>query len=113
MAFALLAENRCGYLENHTDKLETKSIDTTVLCEGCMTVNRRMKLDINNLFRHIDEVISNSRSKIARENGFGIAIGLDLLSKYLMEIGELAIRQDNQELIDILVDLHVLKKEEV
>ena len=77
-----------------------------------MTVNLRMKLDINNLFRQIDDVISNSRSKIARENGFGIAIGLDLLSKYLMEIGELAIKQDNKELIEILVDIHVLRKEE-
>ena len=77
-----------------------------------MTVNLRMKLDINNLFRQIDDVISNSRSKIARENGFGIAIGLDLLSKYLMEIGELAIKQDNKELIEILVDLHVLRREE-
>lgn len=77
-----------------------------------MTVNLRMKLDINNLFRQIDDVISNSRSKIARENGFGIAIGLDLLSKYLMEIGELAIKQDNKELIDILVDIHVLRREE-
>ena len=73
---------------------------------------KRIKLDINNLFRQIEDVISNSRSKIARENGFGIAIGLDLLSKYLMEIGELAIKQDNKELIEILVDLHVLRREE-
>ena len=29
MAFALLAENRCGYQENHTDKLATKSSTRT------------------------------------------------------------------------------------
>ena len=72
---------------------------------------QRIKLDINNLIRHIDEVISNSRSKIARENGYGISIGLDLLISYLKEIGQLAIDQDNKELIEILVDLHVLRHE--
>lgn len=75
-------------------------------------MNRRMKLDINNLFRQIDDVISNSRSKIVKDNGFEIAIGLDLLSKYLIEIGKLAIKQNNKELIEILVDLHVLRREE-
>lgn len=73
---------------------------------------QRMKMDINNLIRHIDEVISNSRSKIARENGYGISIGLDLLISYLKEIGQLAIDQNNQELIEILLDMHVLRSEE-
>ena len=73
---------------------------------------QRMKMDINNLIRHIDEVISNSRSKIARENGYGISIGLDLLISYLKEIGQLAIDQDNKELIEILVDMHVLRYED-
>lgn len=72
---------------------------------------QRIKLDINNLFRHIDEVISNSRSKIARENGYGISIGLDLLISYLKEIGQLAIDQNNQDLIEILLDMHVLRHE--
>lgn len=73
---------------------------------------QRMKMDINNLIRHIDEVISNSRSKIARENGYSISIGLDLLISYLKEIGQLAIDQDNKELIEILLDLHVLRYED-
>ena len=72
----------------------------------------RVKLDIHNLFRMIDEVISNTRSKKAIEYGIGISFGLDLLQAYLTEIGELAIKQDNQELIEILLDLHVLKKED-
>ena len=31
MAFALLAGNRCGFLENHTDKLAMKISAITVL----------------------------------------------------------------------------------
>lgn len=72
---------------------------------------QRVKLDINNLFRQIDDVISNSRSKIAKENRIGISLGLNLLTAYLKEIGELAIARNDQELISILVDLHVLKQE--
>lgn len=75
-------------------------------------MKRRVKLDIHNLFRMIDEVISNTRSKKEIEYGIGISFGLDLLQAYLIEIGELAIKQDNQELIEILMDLHVLKKED-
>ena len=70
----------------------------------------RTKLDINNLFRLIDEVMSNSRSKIAKKNGFGIAIGLELLTSYLKEIAERAIELNDDKLIDILIDLHVLKR---
>lgn len=72
----------------------------------------RMKMDINNWFRLINEVISNSRSKIARENGFGIAIGMELLTSYLRQIAERAIDLADDELIDLLIDLHVLKEDE-
>ena len=71
----------------------------------------RMKMDINNFFRLIDEVMSNSRSKIARENGFGIAVGMEMLSSYLRQIAERAIELNDDVLLDLLVDLHVLKEE--
>lgn len=71
----------------------------------------RMKMDINNWFRLLDEVMSNCRSKIARENGFGIAIGMELLASYLRQIGERAIELNDDVLIDLLIDLHVLKEE--
>ena len=71
----------------------------------------RMKMDINNFFRLVEEVISNSRSKIARENGFGIAIGMELLTSYLRQIAERAIELNDDVLIDLLIDLHVLKEE--
>lgn len=75
-----------------------------------MAKTKRMKMDINNWFRMVEEVISNSRSKIARENGFGIAIGMELLTSYLRQIAERAIELNDDVLIDLLLDLHVLKE---
>lgn len=71
-----------------------------------------MKMDINNWVRQIDDVLSNSRSKIVRENRYGISIGMDLLLSYLKEIAERAIELNDKEMIEILLDLHILKKEE-
>lgn len=75
-------------------------------------MNRRMKMDINNWVRQVDEVLSNSRSKIIRENGYGISVGLDLLLLYLKEIANRAVELQDEKLIEILLDLHVLKKED-
>ena len=75
-------------------------------------MKHRMKMDINNWVRQVDEVLSNSRSNIVRENGYGISIGLDLLLSYLKEIAERAIELNDDKLIEILVDLCVLKLEE-
>ncbi len=75
-------------------------------------MNRRMKMDINNLVRQVDEVLSNSRSKIIRENGYGISVGLDLLLSYLKEIANRAVELQDEKLIEILLDLHVLKQED-
>jgi hypothetical protein len=70
----------------------------------------RMKLDINHLYELIDEVLSNSRSKIIKERGFAISVGLDLLQNYLRDIAERAIELNDDVLIDLLLDLHVLKE---
>lgn len=75
-------------------------------------MDRRMKMDINNWVRQVDDVLSNSRSKIVRENGYGISIGLDLLLSYLKEIAERAVELQDEKLIEILLDLHVLKQED-
>lgn len=75
-------------------------------------MKQSMKMDINNWMRQIDEVLSNSRSKIVRENRFGISIGMDLLLSYLKEIAERAIELNDEKLIEILLDLHVLKEED-
>ena len=75
-------------------------------------MNRRMKMDINNWVRQVNEVLSNSRSKIIRENGYGISVGLDLLLSYLREIANRAVELQDEKLIEILLDLHVLKQED-
>ena len=72
----------------------------------------RIKLDYNNLLRQIDEVLSVSRSKVVKENAFGISVGLQLLSSYLKQIAERAVELDDEVLIGLLIDLCILKKEE-
>lgn len=72
--------------------------------------SQRMKLDINHLFEIIDEVLQNSRSKVIRERGFAISVGLDLLKHYLRDIAHRAIELEDDVLIGLLVDLSVLKE---
>lgn len=72
----------------------------------------RIKLDYNNLLRQIDDALSNSRSKVVKENAFGITVGLELLSSYLKNIAERAVELDDEVLIGLLLDLCILKKEE-
>lgn len=71
---------------------------------------QRMKLDYNHLLENISEVISNSRSKIARENGFGIAIGLDMLTNYIKQIALRAIELNDEVLLGLLQDMMVIKE---
>lgn len=72
----------------------------------------RIKLDYNNLLRQIDDVLSNSRSKLVKENAFGICVGLQLLTSYIKQIAERALELEDDVLIGLLLDLHVIKKEE-
>ena len=77
--------------------------------DGGEGVKRRMKMDINNWIRQVDDILSNSRSKIVREKRYGVYIGMDLLLAYLKEIAERAVELQDEKLIEILIDLHVLK----
>ena len=72
-------------------------------------MKHRMKMDINNWVMQVDAILSNSRSKIVREKRYGVSIGLDLLLAYLKEIAERAVELQDEKLIEILIDLHVLK----
>lgn len=71
---------------------------------------QRMKLDYNHLLETIDAVMSNSRSKIARENGFGIGIGLNMLTSYIKQIAERAIEINDEILLGLLQDMMVIKE---
>lgn len=72
------------------------------------TIN--MSMDINHLYECIDEVISNSRSKIARENRIPITVGLEILQSSFRRIAERAIEINDDVLIDELLNLHVLRR---
>lgn len=72
----------------------------------------RMKLDYNNLLSNIDRTLSESRSKVVKRNAFGIAVGLEMLSGYLRDIAQRAIDLNDDKLIDLCVDMGILKREE-
>lgn len=72
----------------------------------------RIKLDYNNLLSNIDRTLSESRSKVVKRNAFGIAVGLELLSGYLRDIAQRAIDLNDEKLIDLCVDMGILKREE-
>ena len=40
----------------------------------------RVKMDYNNLVEEIDRTLSESKSRVVKENAFGISVGLNLLS---------------------------------
>ena len=69
---------------------------------------QRVKLDYNHLMLQIDNFLSEN----SEDNDtlvFGIAMGLELLSKYIKNIAERAIEINDEVLIDLLKDLCVLK----
>lgn len=48
---------------------------------------------------------------MVKENAFGISVGLNLLSSYIRQIAERAVELDDDVLIGLMTDLHVIKKE--
>nr|DAZ54187.1 MAG TPA: hypothetical protein [Caudoviricetes sp.] len=71
----------------------------------------RIKMDYNNLLSTIDRTLSESRSRTVKANAFGIAVGLELLSGYLRDIAQRAIDLNDDKLIDLCVDMGILKQE--
>lgn len=70
---------------------------------------QRVKLDYNHLILQIDNFLSDN-SEDNEKLVFGIAMGLELLSKYIKNIAERAIELNDEVLIDLLKDLCVLKE---
>lgn len=70
----------------------------------------RMKLDYNHLMEQIGYILSNSRSKIVRDRVFVIEIGLNLLTADIKEIAERALEINDEKIIEILLDMGVLKE---
>ena len=47
-----------------------------------------------------------------KENAFGIAVGLELLSGYLRDIAQRAIDLEDDKLIELCVGMGILKRED-
>lgn len=72
----------------------------------------RVKMDYNNLVEKIDRTLSESKSRVVKENAFGISVGLKLLSGYLRDIAQRAIDLEDDKLIELCVGMGILKREE-
>lgn len=70
----------------------------------------RVKLDYNNLIKSICDILLRSRSKTVRQNSFGIGVGLNLLTEKLQKIAERAIDLKDDVLLEILLDMDVIKR---
>ena len=70
----------------------------------------RVKLDYNNLIKSICDILSKSGSVSVRQNRFGIGIGLNLLTENLQKIAERAIELKDDVLLEILLDMDVIKR---
>lgn len=70
----------------------------------------RVKLDYNNLIKSICDILSKSASVSVRQNRFGIGIGLNLLTQNLQKIAERAIELEDDVLLEILLDMDVIKR---
>ena len=69
----------------------------------------KVKMDLLTLEDKVTELINNSRSKFAQEEGFGIAVGLDILNSYLGSICKRAIEINDPIIMCDLLNLGVLK----
>lgn len=72
----------------------------------------KMKLDYNNLINLICETIEKSEDEEVKEQVFGIEIGLNLLTSYLSDIAKLAIKRNDEELLELCCGLLIVKKTE-
>lgn len=73
----------------------------------------KVKMDLFTLENKITNLINNSRSRFAQEEGFGIAVGLDILNSYLVDICKRAIEIDDPIIMCDLLNLGVLKPDNV
>ena len=69
----------------------------------------KLKMDLMTLENKITELINHSRSKYAKEEGYGIAVGLDILNSYLVDICKRAVDIDDPIIMCDFLNLGVLK----
>ena len=69
----------------------------------------KIKMDINTLENHIVEIVNSSNSKVCKNYGFGVGVGLDILNEYLKDIANRALKIDDPIILFALVQIGVLK----
>ena len=73
--------------------------------------NIMVRMNYNHLLNITNEVIDSCRSKKAELYRGGIAIGFSILSQYMVKIAERAIELNDDVLLELLLNLNVIKEE--
>lgn len=68
----------------------------------------RLKLDFNHLMELMDETLGASKDPYVEKHAMEIGIGLELLCSYMRQIAERAIELNDEKLLSILMDLHII-----
>ena len=69
----------------------------------------KVKMELNVLEDKIDKVINASNTKVAKNEGYGICVGLDILNGYLQDIANRALKIGDPVIINSLIQINVLK----
>ncbi len=69
----------------------------------------RVKMDYNTWTKHVAEIVNRSKSEYCKDYGFSVIIGIDIMSSYLKEICERAIKTDDPIILSSLLNLGVIK----
>ena len=70
----------------------------------------RVHIDYNQLIEKLDGLLAVSKSKYAKEWGFTIGIGFNMLSSYLKDIGQRAIELQDEKLLELLKGCGIVKE---
>lgn len=69
----------------------------------------RVKMDYNTWTKHVVEIVNRSKSEYCKDYGFSVVMGIDIMSSYLKEICERAIKTDDPIILSNLLNLGVIK----
>lgn len=69
----------------------------------------RVKMDYNTWTKHVVEIVNRSKSEYCKDYGFIVVVGIDIMSSYLKEICERAIKTDDPIILSNLLNLGVIK----
>lgn len=69
----------------------------------------KMKLDIGDVINKALDIINNSKSRKAKDYGFGIGIGFEIFVSYLEDITNRAIEIDDPIILEALINIGACK----